>query len=332
MNYIARRAQSKDDMDFFFKLSFDTMMATENRRNFYDEMINKSPDASDEEIFKLHRKEIEEYFDFTHPSARVFVVETNDEEYCGYLWMGLRNSKDIWDLEKSQWIYDAVVDPKFQGKGLGKMLLQQAEEFARESNVNIGLFVHTDNTPAIALYKKMEYKIKVIPVSKKLNTDNYEIDIDYGFAVKRDQEIESDIVQKMGFERFKRKVRFSFDVDDTTIKERYEEHVSRYATSPEKHQRFVALTKNGEIAGSIWVGVSDFNEKVAMTYELLVCNDYRNSMVSEMLINSTEKWAKNEGFSIMYILLHSEDDLDAEFFGSKGYVVPGFFMEKRLKT
>jgi len=49
------------------------MIATENRRKFYDEMIGNNPDASEDEIFKLHRKEGEEYFDFTNSSARVFI-------------------------------------------------------------------------------------------------------------------------------------------------------------------------------------------------------------------------------------------------------------------
>jgi ribosomal protein S18 acetylase RimI-like enzyme len=332
MNYVARRAQSEEDMDFFFKLSFDTMLATESRRNFYDEMIKDNPDASNDDIFKLHRKEVEEYFDFSDSSARVFIVKTNNGEYCGYLWMGLRKSEDAWDLERPQWIYDVVVDSRFQGNGLGKMLLQQAEEFAHESNVNIGLFVHADNDPAIALYNKMGYNIKVTPISKKLGTDNHDIVTDSRFSIRKEQVTDSDIVQSMEFEHFKRKVRFSCDADDTTIRRRYEDHIGKYAKTPEKHQRLVALTKDEEIAGSVWAGISDFNEKVAMTYEFLVYSDYRNSIVSEMLINSIEKWAKNGGFSTMYTLLHSEDDLGVEFFKSKGYMVPGFFMEKRLKA
>jgi len=73
LNFVARKVESSEDMHLFFKLSFDTMIATENRRKFYDEMIGNNPDASEDEIFKLHRKEGEEYFDFTNSSARVFI-------------------------------------------------------------------------------------------------------------------------------------------------------------------------------------------------------------------------------------------------------------------
>jgi len=32
------------------------------------------------------------------------------------------------------------------------------------------------------------------------------------------------------------------------------------------------------------------------------------------------------------MLLHAEDDLDLDFFKERNYKVPGFFMEKRLKS
>jgi len=32
------------------------------------------------------------------------------------------------------------------------------------------------------------------------------------------------------------------------------------------------------------------------------------------------------------MLLHAEDELDMEFFEKRGYIVPGFFMEKRVKS
>jgi ribosomal protein S18 acetylase RimI-like enzyme len=332
MNFVVREAQKNGDMDFFFKLGFDTMMITKRRREAYNKLIKDNPDASDDKLFELYRKEAEDYFDFSDPSARVFIVERDDGKYCGYLWMGIRSSEDIWDLEKPQWIYDIVVDPKFRGNGLGKMLLQQAEEFARESNVNIGLFVDADNDSAIALYNKMGYNVKAVPVSKKLEMANHEILHSNDFLVREEQETEIDAVQKIEFERFKRKVLFSMNVDEKKIKKHYEDHVSKYAKNHEKHKRLVALTKNGELAGSVWAGISGFSENVAMIYELSVCSDYRNSTVSDMLINSIENWAKNEGFSTMYILLHSEDDLDVEFFKTKGYIVPGFLMEKRLKS
>lgn len=118
MNFQIRRIQGNEDWDFFFKLSYETLKVL--RKFMYDPLVKDNPDASDEEIAKLHRKETEEFFDFSKPDARVFIAENDDRVRCGYLWMGIRNSKDVWDTESPQWIYDIVVDPKFQGSGLGK--------------------------------------------------------------------------------------------------------------------------------------------------------------------------------------------------------------------
>ncbi|MBN2228147.1 MAG: GNAT family N-acetyltransferase [Candidatus Thorarchaeota archaeon] len=331
MIFVVRRAQSKEDMDFFFKLGFETMMKTEERRQFYDEMMKNNPDASDDELFELHRKEVEGYFDFDNPHARVFVVKREvSENYCGYLWMGLRNSEDAWDFERPQWIYDIVVDSKYRGHGLGRMLLEKADAFAFELNLNIGLFVHTGNDPAIALYKKSGYNIKVVPISKKLNSESQDR-VNDEFVIRQEKKTERENVLEIGLDRFKKKVRFSIDVDDKAIEKRYTEYVSAYEKNPEEHQRLLALTRDGDIAGFAWAGISSFNEKIAMIYEFLICDNFRESGVRDRLLGFIEKWAKNKGFFTMYILLHSEDDLDIEFFKSNDYIVPGYFMEKRLK-
>jgi len=203
-----REPQNDEDMDFFFKLSFDAMMMTTNRRSMVDELIKDNPDASDDELFLLHKKEVESFFDFNNPDARVFIVERSDGEYCGYLWMGIRSSEDVWDLEKPQWIYDIVVDSKFRGNNLGRMLLQRAEDFARESNVNISLFVHADNNPAIALYNKMGYNIKVIPISKNLKMANDDVGHSDDFLAREEQETEIDAVRRLNLNVLREKYYF----------------------------------------------------------------------------------------------------------------------------
>jgi ribosomal protein S18 acetylase RimI-like enzyme len=330
VNFFVRESQNREDMNYFFRLSFET---TKRLRKFiYDEMVNNNPDASDEELFELHKKEAENYFDFSDPNARIFIAEREDGIRCGYLWMGLRNSKDDWDLELPQWIYDVVVTSEFQGKGLGKKLMQKAEEFARDSKVNIGLFVHSDNEPAIALYYKMGYHIKVVPISKKIEqVDSSETHCGE-FTIRKEQADESDAVRNLEFERFLKKVRFSLDATDEMIRKRYDEYINRYRDNLEKHLRLMALTSSEELVGSIWVGPSDFNEKVAMIFEHVVTGVDNISTVGSALIDSAERWAKAEGYSTLYMLLHTEDDLDLEFFKKREYVVPGFFMERRLRS
>jgi len=332
MKFYVRELQNEDDWDFFFDLSFKTMKAM--RKFVLDDLLKDNPDVNpndDATLLELHRKEMNDYFDFDDSKSKVFIAEKEDGVRCGYLWMGNRNSRDAWDVENQQWIYDIVVDPKFYGNGIGRLLLERAEEFSSELNLNLGLFVHSDNSPAIALYKKSGYSIKQIPNSKvfKVNSQNTSISDD--FTIREIQDDEFDTIVKKEFDQFKRKVEFSFAADTEVEMKLHQENLERYFNDEEKHQRFVVLAKNDEIIGTIWVGSSGFNKLIAKIHEITIDSQNQRSKIGESLVNSAEKWARAAKFTGIYILLHSTDILDVDFFKEKGYKTPGFFMEKRLK-
>jgi len=316
----------KEDLDFFFSLSYETLKAL--RKNIYDKLVEENCGKSDDEIRKLHREEMEEHFDFDSPTSRVFIVKREDGIRCGYLWMGLRNSEDPWDIQRPQWIYDIVVAPEFQGHGLGKMLMKSAEEFSKELNRNIGLFVHADNEHAIALYNKTGYRVKVIPISKRLTQEFTAPKNGSKLLIRNEQESED--VRRFELERFKRKVLFSQEAEDEKINSMYEGYLGKYVDDSKNHLRLEVISKNDTLVGSVWAGVSDFNDKIAMIYNLSIISQSVNDDLFKALIHSVEKWAKESGYSTLYTLLHSEDDIDAEMFKSMGYTVPGFFMEKKL--
>ena len=323
-----RESHTEEDMDFFFKLGFETLKT--NRRSIYDNLVKDNPGKSDDEMFEVFRKENEEYFDFSAPTAKVFIAEHDDGRHGGYLWMGMRNSEDPWDVQTPLWIYDIVVSPEFRGEGVGKQLMLKAEEYARELDLNIGLFVHSDNESAIALYEETSYVVKVVPISRKLDQDCSGPAISSQFLITEEQEANRDLVREAGIHTFRRKVLFSHDAEPEQIRELYERYLGRYLSDPEKHLRLVALTDNEELAGSVWVGISGFNEKIAMIFELLICQKTGTDELGDALICSAERWAKKMGYVSMYVLLHSEDDVSLEKFRSMGYNVPGFFMERRL--
>jgi ribosomal protein S18 acetylase RimI-like enzyme len=324
------RAENDEDWDFFYKLGFEMLKSL--RRFIYDPMVENNPDASEEELLEIHRKETEDYFDFSRLDSRVFVAKTDDGVRCGYLWIGGRNSRDAWDAEDPQWVYDIVVDPAFRGHGLGVKLMQKGEEFASELKLNLGLFVHSNNTQAIALYEKMGYQTKQVPISRVFPLDSQDILLGDDFTIREMKDDEYDTIIDAEFDQFKKKVEFSVGVNADVKRRLHQEHLEIYFNKEEKHQRLVALTKDDEIVGTIWVGSAGFDNKlIAKFHEITINRHDQKNEIGDYLVNSAQKWARENKFSSTYILLHSADPLDVDFFKDREYKVPGFFMEKRLK-
>ena len=325
MTVTIQEKTSEEDMDFFFKLGFWALKTL--RKDMYDEIMRDRPDASEAEAFEIHKKETTEYMDFTNSDVKVFIASL-DGERCGYIWIAPRNSKDGWDLEKPQWIYDIVVDPKYQGNGIGRRLMERAEEYARAIDQNLGLFVHADNTSAIALYRKTGYCVKVVPISKKLS-ESEEREAKDILGISRISRLD-DAIRTLELQKFKEKVLFSVDVDDDTIAEQYDKFLENCVKPDGKQTRILAASSTGKIFGCMWVGTSGFNDKVAMLYSTVITASEKQK-IGSALIESVEAWAHDEGFATVYNLLHSEDDLDMEFFKNMGYKIPGYFMELRVK-
>jgi ribosomal protein S18 acetylase RimI-like enzyme len=58
------------------------------------------------------------------------------------------------------WLYAFWVDPRYRGQGVGKQLLAQAQEVAREQGLRkISLQVTSSQQAAFALYKKMGFEV-----------------------------------------------------------------------------------------------------------------------------------------------------------------------------
>lgn len=71
---------------------------------------------------------------------------------------------------KSVFISDFIVNPEFRGKGIGKLLMAKADEYAKEKNISyIKLSVFSANTNANEMYHKLGFENQSITMLKKLN-------------------------------------------------------------------------------------------------------------------------------------------------------------------
>ncbi|MHA1636702.1 MAG: GNAT family N-acetyltransferase [Candidatus Thorarchaeota archaeon] len=322
---IIRTAKSEEDMDKFFRLSFDTAKTTEGR--WFDQLTKNNPDKSEEELRPIHRKEMEDYCDFGASDVRVFIAE-NDGDFAGYIWIGLRNSEDFCDFQQPMWIYDIVVDPKFRGNGLGKMLIQRAEEFAIELGQNIGLFVHTYNKTAIRLYDSQGYYIKIVPMSKpneKVSNEHMISD----FVIQEITENDLEDIKELGLESFKRRVLLSKDANNEQIPEKYNEFYKRFDSSEDKHHMFVAVVDE-KFVGFVWIGIAYFSDQTGLIYDLVIEEKYKGKGLEQILVNYAEVWSKKIGLLSTYYPLHTRSDITSGLLISQGYSVPGYFMEKDL--
>jgi ribosomal protein S18 acetylase RimI-like enzyme len=327
MNFTIAQADNDEDWGFFFDLSYKTLKIL--RKSFYDQLVKNNPGKSEAELLEVNKKEMEDYAKFHDPKTRVYIATNDDGYYCGYLWMGERNSEDTWDFQRPQWIYDIVVHPEFQGKGLGKMLMEKAEEFAKEMQRDIGLFVHENNKAAINLYKKENYFVKCIPMSKKVSENVSALTID-GYSIKESEDNDTSVIRQLGLASYREMVRISKDIPDAQITIKYDELGEMVKNSDKKHRTFVVETSDSKIVGFLAVSVAEFSDQVAIIYDSAFDADHLEKGIVEALVIESEVWSRTNGMSTLYYLLHTSDDISQENLQSLGFGIPGYFMEKDL--
>ncbi len=101
----------------------------------------------------------------------LFVAEI-ENKIVGYIfgWIA-RRSKNYWKTQKFGYICDLFVEINYHGFGIGKSLLEKAEEWFKEKGINkLCLEVYAKN-PAQNFYEKMGYEKLSIHMVKELDSD-----------------------------------------------------------------------------------------------------------------------------------------------------------------
>jgi GNAT superfamily N-acetyltransferase len=102
------------------------------------------------------------------PDISVFIAVDSSGDSCGYIHLVMYT--DYYTGESHAHVTDIVVTKEAEGTGVGKLLLQKADEWAREKNARwITLNVFGENNRARQVYEKAGYQLEWIKYLKQLD-------------------------------------------------------------------------------------------------------------------------------------------------------------------
>jgi len=119
-----REKETEKDIENLLRLGFETFKAG----------VFHGVDMPEEALREKYRKLMARY-DFDNPNQRIFVAEDDEGRFAGLIWVGVQKRDEVESVEKDEmyaWIYDIEVAPGSRRRGLGRMLLSYAEDWARE--------------------------------------------------------------------------------------------------------------------------------------------------------------------------------------------------------
>lgn len=102
--------------------------------------------------------------------SMIFIAEDENGRPAGFI--HLQTQIDYFNGQKHGYISDLAVDMSFEGQGVGRTLLNKAEEWARQQGYGLlTLYVFAGNQRAQLLYEKNGFQQEVIKYAKVINAD-----------------------------------------------------------------------------------------------------------------------------------------------------------------
>lgn len=99
-------------------------------------------------------------------NAAIFVAALGGN-VVGHVMVQTNRLPPIYVHDKDAYVCEIVVDERYRGKGIGTMLLKEAERWAKKKGLySISLFVHTGNKSAFAAYRKSGFKEHHLKMAK----------------------------------------------------------------------------------------------------------------------------------------------------------------------
>lgn len=97
-----------------------------------------------------------------------FVAKTDDGTPAGFVWVARDHNDSTGQLEAQ--LLDQYVAERYRGLGLGRRLLETAEEWARQQGLpRISLSVGAHNTIGQRLYESFGYQVETMRMTKRLS-------------------------------------------------------------------------------------------------------------------------------------------------------------------
>ena len=123
----------------------------------------------------ISRQTIEEYVERQIATLRkdesfpiqAFIAKMDDGAPAGFVWVARDHNDSTGELEAT--LLNQYVAEPYRGQGLGRRLLETAEEWAREQGLpRISLSVGVHNTIGQRLYKSLGYQVETLRMTKGL--------------------------------------------------------------------------------------------------------------------------------------------------------------------
>ncbi|HOJ20315.1 MAG TPA: GNAT family N-acetyltransferase [Armatimonadota bacterium] len=100
-------------------------------------------------------------------SFAALVARNRQGKRAGFIWV--QENRHGFTGEARAYVLEVYVSPTCRGKGLGKRLMDCAEEWARARGLErIALNVAAHNTPARTLYESLGYAVETLRMAKEL--------------------------------------------------------------------------------------------------------------------------------------------------------------------
>ncbi len=152
------RPMKKKDMALIRKLTVETgwNSISETDRK---ELNKKQWSRHMEEVFENFAKQ---------ENSEIYVAEDENQTFAGYLFVG--ESTNLMVGKSSGFIYDIYVNEEFRGKGIGKQLIERAENYCRQRGyTRLSLMVSAHNQPALKLYESTGFQKDQIYMDKEIS-------------------------------------------------------------------------------------------------------------------------------------------------------------------